>query len=124
MKNLTVVIALLILPLMLATLGVDSTTGVAFSAVLSAKSTNKTRKVPGIRAKPSKTPAPAPPGPRIYFATACEANYSGGTSYWGVRKTDAKRERICGKERMLDKETALAIAAGDLPIPEPVLEAA
>lgn len=55
MKNLTVVTALLILPLMLATLGVDSTTGVAFAAERSAKSKQKTRKVPAMREKTYKT---------------------------------------------------------------------
>ena len=79
-----------------------------------------------VSGEPEAVPAAPPPPPLapIYVDTDCEAYYIGGTSYWGVRKTGAKSERICGKERRLDKETALSIAAGDLPIPAPVLEAA
>lgn len=55
MKNLTVVIALLILPLMLAALGVDSASGVAFAAQQSTSSKQKTRKVPAMREKTYKT---------------------------------------------------------------------
>ena len=56
MRNKTVAIALLISPLILASLGVDHTTGVAYAAEKSAaKSKQKTRKVPAMREKTYKT---------------------------------------------------------------------
>ena len=77
--------------------------------------------------EPEAAPKPKPVDPQIVYVDAdCEAYHLAGTSLWGVRKVGGKKERVCGKEFRLDKETATSIAAGALPIPsEPAeLEAA